>query len=100
MVMREIEKKLGLPPLGKVADSLQKFPDAKQLQLIKEVLLIAERVSQTTPEFDKFVTVIREINSMPVEKLDKLEKVLKRIEKIIKTAPEELVSFLKEVAEE
>lgn len=91
---REVEQKLGLPSLSKITDSLDKFPDAKQLRLIKEVLTIAERVSQTAPELDKVVELIREINSMPVEKLEKLEKLLKRIERIMRTAPQDLLGFL------
>ena len=91
---REAEQKLGLPPLSRMAESLDKLPDEKRLKLIKEVLVIAERVSQSPPELDKVIDIIREINSVPVEKLDKVEKVLKRIEKIMKAAPEELVSFL------
>lgn len=100
MVMQRIEKAFGLPPLSKLSDSLEKFPDTKQLKLIKDVLTIAERVSQTAPELDQVIMLIREINSMPTEKLERLEKVLKRIEGIIKKAPEELVSFLTSLKEE
>lgn len=99
-VAREAERKLGLPPLSKVAESLEKLPDERRLRLIKEVLVLAERVSKTTPELDKVVALIREINSMPIEKLEKLERVLKRIEGIMKKAPEELLSFIKDVKEE
>ncbi len=100
MVMQRIERAFGLPPLSTLAESLEKFPDTKQLKLIKAVLTIAERVSQTAPELDKVIMLIREINSMPTEKLERLEKVLKRIEGIIKKAPEELVSFLTSLKEE
>lgn len=93
-ILSEVERKLGLPRLSQVADSLQGFPDAKQLKVIKEVMVVAERVSQTAPELDKVVMLIREINLMPVDKLEKLEKVLKRIEKIMKTAPADLLEFL------
>lgn len=96
----ELEKKLGLPPLFKVTESLDKFPDARQLRLIKDVLQAAERVSRNAPELDKVVGLIHEINSMPIEKLEKLEKVLKRIEGIIKKAPEDLLQFLAGLKEE
>ncbi|GAI27760.1 unnamed protein product, partial [marine sediment metagenome] len=46
-VAKEAERRFGLPPLAKLTESLDKFPDAKQLRLIKEVLIAAERVSQT-----------------------------------------------------
>ena len=99
-LLAEVEKKLGLPPLSQAADSLEKFPDAKQLRLIKDVLVAAEKVSQSAPELDKVVMLIREINSMPVDKLEKLEKVLKRIEGIMKKAPQDLIEFLTSLKEE
>jgi len=99
-VAKEAERRFGLPPLSKVTESLDKFPDAKQLRLIKEVLVAAERVSQNAPELDKVVMLIREINSMPIEKLEKLEKLLKRIEKIMKTAPQNLLEFITSLKEE
>jgi len=99
-ILEEVEKKLGLPRLSQIATTLDKFPDAKQLRLIKEVLTVAERVSQTAPELDKVVMLIREINEMPVDKLEKLEKLLKRIEGIMKKAPQDLIEFLTSLKEE
>jgi len=99
-VAKEAERRFGLPPLTKVTESLDRFPDARQLKLIKEVLEVAERVSETAPELDKVVALIREINSMPIEKLEKLEKLLKRIEKIMKTAPQDLLDFITNLKEE
>jgi len=93
-ILAEVENKLGLPPLSQMAGALEKFPDAKQLRLIKDVLVAAEAVSRSAPELDKVASLIREINSMPVEKLEKLEKLLKRIERIMKNAPQDLVGFL------
>lgn len=100
MVMKSIEEKLGLPPLAKFAESFEKFPDEKKLKSIKEILTLAERVSHTALELDKVVMLIKEINSMPIEKLEKLEKVLKHIEGILKKAPDELLSFLSSLKEE
>lgn len=91
---KEAERKFGLPPLSRFVDTIDRLPDEKRLKLIKEVLVIAERVSQTAPELDKVISLIHELNSVPVEKLGQLEKLLKRIEKIMKAAPEELLSFL------
>ncbi|MBA7468184.1 hypothetical protein ES707_03425 [subsurface metagenome] len=99
-ILRSLEKKLGLPSLDSVSRSLNQFPDAKQLKLIKDVLTVAERVASTAPELDKVAELIREINSMPTEKLEKVEKVLKRVERIMKTAPQELTSFLSGLGEE
>ena len=99
-ILGELEEKLGLPKLSKITETLDRFPDAKRLRLIKEVLLAAERASQNAPELDKVVMLIQEINSMPVDKLEKLEKVLKRIEKIMKNAPQDLMGFLASLKEE
>jgi len=99
-ILEEVEKKLGLPRLSQIATTLDKFPDAKQLRLIKDVLTVAERVSQTAPELDKVVMLIREINEMPVDKLEKLEKLLKRIERIMTKAPQDLIEFLTSLKEE
>ena len=99
-VAKEAERRFGLPKLSKVTESLDKFPDAKQLKLIKEVLVSAERVSQNAPELDKVVALVSEINSMPLDKLEKLEKLLKRIEKILKTAPQDLLEFLTSLKED
>ncbi|MFH1646619.1 MAG: hypothetical protein ABID71_02860 [Chloroflexota bacterium] len=98
-LLSEVENKLGLPPLSQMAGALDKFPDARQLRLIKDVLVAAEAVSRNAPELDKVAVLIREINSMPIEKLEKLEKLLKRIEKIMKNAPEDLVEFLTSLKE-
>lgn len=100
MVMERLERALGLPRLSQVAESLEKFPDARQLKLIKDVLTIAERVSQTAPQLDQVISVIREINSIPIDKLEKLEKVLKRIERVLKVAPRDLLEFLTSLKEE
>jgi hypothetical protein len=99
-IAKEAERRFGLPPLAKLTESLDKFPDAKQLRLIKEVLEIAERVSLNAPELDKVVMLIREINSMPIEKLEKLEKLLRRVEKIMKNAPQDLLGFIASLKEE
>lgn len=99
-VLSNLEKTLGLPRLSQVADSLQGFPDAKQLKAIERVLTVAERVSQNGPELDKVAMLIREINNLPVDKLEKLEKILKRVEKIIKLAPADLLGLLGSLKEE
>lgn len=99
-VLSEFEKKLGLPKLSQIAGSLERFPDAKQLKLIKDTLTIAERVSQSAPELNQVISLIREINSLPTEKLDKLLQILRKIEKIMKTAPPDLLSFLSSLKED
>lgn len=97
---KQFEKRTGAPPLTKFAETIDKLPDERRLKLIKEVLIAADKVSTTAPELDKVAALIREINSMPIDKLEKVEKVLKRIEGIMKKAPEELLDFLAKLKEE
>ena len=103
---REFEKKTGAPALSKLADlgklseTINKLPNTRQLKLIYELLVTAERVSKTAPELDKVISLINEVNAIPADKLEKLEKVLKRIEGILKNAPEELLGFLAKLKEE
>jgi len=98
-LLADFENKLGLPPLSRMTEVLEKFPDARQLHLIKDVLVAAEAVSRNAPELDKVVMLIREVNSMPIEKLEKLEKLLKRIDKIVKNTPQDLLEFLTSLKE-
>ena len=100
MVMEKLEKTFGLPPLSKITEAFEKLPDEKKLKSIKDILTLAERVSRTALELDKVVSLIREINSMPIEKLERLEKILKRIEGIMKKAPDEILSLLAGLKEE
>uniref|UniRef100_A0A6H1Z8F4 Uncharacterized protein n=1 Tax=viral metagenome TaxID=1070528 RepID=A0A6H1Z8F4_9ZZZZ len=94
MVLDRLEKTLGLPPLSEITRTLEKVPDEKRLKAIKSLLLVAERVSKSAPELDKVVQLVQEINSMPLDKLVQLEKVLKRVEKVMKLAPKEVIDFL------
>ena len=94
MVLERLEKTLGLPPLSEVTKTLDKVPDEKRLKAIKSLLIVAERVAKSAPELDQIVMLIREINSMPLDKLVQLEKVLKQVEKVMKMAPKEVIEFL------
>jgi len=97
---KDFEKRTGAPPLTKLVQTIEKLPDERRLNLVKEVLVAADRVSQNAPELDKVISLINEINSLPIDKLVKLEKLLKRVEKIMKSAPDELLSFLTSLREE
>lgn len=99
--IEKLEKFLGLPPLSQLGEALEKFPDIQQLKLIKEVLDKAERIAGTgvVAQLGNVSDIIKEINSMPLEKLKELERVLKRFEKIMKTAPGELTQFLRSLKE-
>lgn len=99
-VLEKIEKSLGLPSLSKVADTFQRFPDKMQLKAIKEVLEVAERLSKSSADLEKVIEIIRELNSVPTEKLVALERILRRVEKIVSGAPEELLSFITSLKQE
>ncbi len=104
-ILGDIEKKLGLPPLSK---ALEKLPDAEQLKLAKATFEIVQNLvhevnampSEKLERVERILAVVYELYSMPAEKLDKVEKILKRIEKIIKAAPEQLLTFLEKLGKE
>lgn len=98
-LLSQIEKKLGLPSLSKVAESLQKFPDMPRLRLLKSILDICERLASTSPELEKVVDLVNLIANTPTEKLEKLEKVLKQANKLVAHAPHELIDFLSSLKE-
>jgi len=93
-LIAQVERKLGLPPLFQVTETLQKFPDMPRLRLIKNILEACERLSRTAPELEKIVTLVNLIADTPTDKLEKLEKVLKQANKLMTHAPTELLEFL------
>lgn len=99
-IIAEIERKFNLPSLSRATSILQSFPDVKQLKMLKQTLEVADRVSKTAPELNQVLDLIRAINEIPLEKLVLFEKLLKRLEKIIKMAPPEIMDLLKELKEE
>jgi len=99
-LITQLEKKLGLPPLSQVTETLQKFPDMPRLRLIKNILETCERLSRTSPEIEKVVTLVNLIADTPTEKLEKLEKVLKQANRLVAHAPSELLGFLSSLKEE
>ena len=99
-LLSAIEEKLGLPSITKVAEGLQKFPDMPRLRVIKSILDTCERLSRTSPELEKVITLVNLIADTPTEKLEKLEKILKQANKLLKDAPNELLNFLSSLKEE
>lgn len=99
-LVEDIEKRFGLPRLSKFVDSFERFPDAKQLKLLKEILDVAERLSKTAPDLDKVATLVRELNAVPLEKLEKLETGLKHLEQIIEKAPQDLLDVISRLLKE
>lgn len=99
-VLGKIEDKLGLPPLGSVAEVFQKFPDIPKLKLIKSILEICEHLPQGAPELERVVTLVNLIVDTPIEKLENLERVLKEANKLAKQAPSGLLEFLSSLKEE
>ena len=99
-LLSELERKLGLPPLSQVAETLQKFPDMPRLRLIKNILEACERLSRTAPELEKIVTLVNLIADTPTDRLEKLEKILKQANKLVAHAPNGLLEFLSSLKEE
>ena len=93
-LLSEFERKLGLPPISQVTETLQKFPDMPRLRLIKSILETCERLSQTSPELEKVVTLVNLIADTPTDKLASLERVLRQANKLVAHAPSELLEFL------
>ncbi len=98
---KEFERKTGAPPLSKFLETIDKLPDERRLKLIKELLVAAERVSRTAPELDQIVSLIREINSMPIEKLKKMGEALKQANRLVTHAPdlEKVVTLVNLIAD-
>lgn len=99
MVMERVEKSLGLPRLSALTQTLEKLPDEKQLRLLYKVLQLADKLSEHAPDLNQVIALIREVNALPVEKLERTEKLLKQIEKIMSKAPQELLDFLTSLKE-
>jgi hypothetical protein len=98
---RAAEKRFGLPKLSEMVDKLDKIPDAKTLKAMQDLLTTVERLmiaSKNAPAIDQITPLLHEINDMPMEKMDKLLKILKSIEGIIEKAPTDLLSMLSDAA--
>lgn len=101
-IIRQAEKKLGLPPLSR---ALENLPDAEQLRLAKEILNTIERLmrevnslpSDKMERLERVMGMVYELYSMPVEKMKETGKILRTVEKIIKGAPEQVLSLLDKV---
>ena len=102
-VARNMEKKFGLPRLSEMMTTLDKIPDAKTLKVLQELLSTIERLmiaSKNAPTIDQITPLLHEINDMPLEKMDRLLKILKTIEGIIEKAPADLLGMLSEIAKD
>jgi hypothetical protein len=104
-IIQQVEKKLKLPPLSQ---ALEKIPNAEQLRLTKEILSTIERLmrevnslpSDKMERLERVMTMVYELYSMPTDKMKEADKILRRVERIIKGAPEELLKFLSSPKEE
>lgn len=105
MVMRQIEQKLGLPPLIQVSDVLKNLPDEKKLRLVKQILDSAVKVKGGPEELETLLQVIRLISSASVEQLTAIRDITANLLKLVRLLPkgmsldklplEEIVSELK-----
>ena len=98
-IVRQIEEKFGLPRISQVTEALDKFPDARQMKLIKETLEAADRISSKVPDLGLAIELIKAMNSVPLEQLHEWEKFLRRVEALLKKSPQELIDFLMSLKE-
>ncbi|GAI44500.1 unnamed protein product, partial [marine sediment metagenome] len=66
----------------------------------KSILETCERLSRTSPELEKVVTLVNLIADTPTEKITSLEKVLRQANKLVAKAPTELLEFLTSLKKE
>jgi hypothetical protein len=99
MVMGKIEKTFGLPRISQVTEALKNLPDERQLRELYRLLTLAEKVSEHAPDLNEVVQLIQELNALPIEKLEKIEGLLKQIHRIMTKAPQELLAFLSSLKE-
>lgn len=104
---KQFEEKTGAPSLSKLGETVDKLPEAiskipgeRQLKLIKDILILAREASKTAPDLDKVIALVKELETVPIEKLQVLRDVLKQATKLLKNAPEELLTFLTSLSED
>lgn len=102
MVLRAVEKKLGLPSLKEVAQTLENVPEEKKLRLIKQVLDSAAKVKGSPEELQMVLDLIRLIISADIEQLTAVKDITANLVKLAKLLPKEGLSQLplKEIVEE
>jgi hypothetical protein len=104
-IVKQVEQKLKLPPLSQ---ALEKIPDAEQLRLTKDILGTVERLMREVnslpldkmERLERVMAMVYELYSMPIDRMKEADKILKRVEKIIKSAPKELIEFLSGLTKE
>lgn len=99
MVMKQLEKKLGLPPLIEISEVLKNLPDEKKLRLVKAVLESASKVKGSPQELQMVLDLIRLITSANMEQLTAIRDITSNIVKLAKYLPKEGLP-LKEIVEE
>ena len=67
-IQKSVEEKLGLPPLGDVGEMLKHFPNEKQIKQIKEILDVADKVTDKVPDLEKMIQLAHEIDAISPEK--------------------------------
>lgn len=94
MVLRAVEKKLGLPSLKEVSQTLQNIPEEKKLRLVKQVLDSAAKVKGSPEELQTLLELIRLIISADMEQLTAVRDITANLVKLAKLLPKEGLSQL------
>lgn len=94
MVLRAFEKKLGLPSLKEVSQTLQNVPEEKKLRLVKQVLDSAAKVKGSPEELQMVLELINLITSASMEQLIAIKGITANLVKLAKLLPKEGLSQL------
>jgi len=101
VVLRALEKKLGLPSLKEVGQTLQNVPEEKKLRLVKQVLDSAAKVKGSPEELQMVLELIRLITSASMEQLTAIKGITANLVKLSKLLPKDLKQLpLKEIVSE
>ncbi len=75
----KVEKKLGLPALGDVGEMIKHFPNEKQIKQIKDILEVADKITDKVPDLEKMIQLAREIDAISPEKWRLMRALLTQI---------------------
>jgi len=94
VVLRAFEKKLGLPSLKEVAQTLERVPEEKKLRLVKQILDSATKVKGNPEELQMVLELVNLITSADMEQLTAIKDITANLVKLIKLLPKEGLSQL------
>lgn len=112
MVLKKIEETLGLPPLQDISEMRQVLTLATELmklvngldmgktQAVKEILEVASRLPPGREELGLVVELVRELKEIPTERIKEVDRLIKRVESLVKATPDDLVNLVRSAMKE